>query len=105
MARARWLALALVASCGASGKLPDGTQFTGPPGLKKALTTVRSEEFASTVAERLLTYALGRGVEYYDQPSIRTIVRETKSGDYRLRDLITAVVFSKPFQMRSSVSQ
>lgn len=89
----------------ATGKLPDGTQFTGPPGLKKALTTIRSEEFASTVAERLLTYALGRGVEYYDQPAIRTIVRETKAGDYRLRDLITAVVFSKPFQMRSSVSQ
>jgi hypothetical protein len=89
----------------ATGKLPDGTQFTGPPGLKKALTTVRSEEFASTVAERLLTYALGRGVEYYDQPSIRTIVRETKAGDYRMRDLITAVVLSKPFQMRRSVSQ
>ncbi|MEO6758220.1 MAG: DUF1588 domain-containing protein, partial [Saprospiraceae bacterium] len=89
----------------ASGKLPDGTKFIGPPGLKKALTTVRSEEFASTVAERLLTYALGRGVEYYDQPAIRTIVRETKAGEYGMRDLITAVVLSKPFQMRKEVSQ
>jgi hypothetical protein len=86
----------------ASGKLPDGTQFNGPAGLKIALTTVRREEFASTVVERLLTYALGRGVEYYDQPTVRAIVRETSANDYRVRDLITAVVMSLPFQMRRS---
>ena len=86
----------------ASGKLPDGTEFTGPSGLKKALTTVRREEFASTVVERLLTYALGRGVEYYDQPAVRAIVRQTESGEYRMHDLVTAVVLSTPFQMRRS---
>jgi hypothetical protein len=86
----------------ASGKLPDGTEFSGPSGLKKALTTVRRDEFASTVVERLLTYALGRGVEYYDQPVVRAIVRETGPGEYRMRDVITSIVLSTPFQMRRS---
>ena len=88
-----------------TGKLPDGTEFSGPAGLKKAMTTVRSEEFASTVVERLLTYALGRGTEYYDQPTVRAIVRESAAGGYRMRDLVTAVVTSSPFQMRRSANQ
>lgn len=86
----------------ATGKLPDGTQFNGPTGLKQALTTARREEFASTVVERLLTYALGRGAEYYDQPTVRAIVRESERGDYKLRDLVTAIALSSPFQMRRS---
>jgi hypothetical protein len=86
----------------ATGKLPDGTEFTGPAGLNKTLTTVRREEFATTVASKILIYALGRGLEYYDQPVVRSILRECSAGDYRLRDLITAVVMSTPFQMRRS---
>jgi hypothetical protein len=89
----------------ATGKLPDGTEFSGPAGLKKSLTTVRREEFASTVASKLLTYALGRGLEYYDQPAVRAIVRDCNANEYRLRDLITAVVMSTPFQMRRSANQ
>jgi hypothetical protein len=89
----------------ATGKLPDGTQFSGPTGLKKAMTTVRSEEFASTVVERLLTYGLGRGTEFYDQPTVRAIVRESAAGGYRMRDLVSAVVLSSPFQMRRSADQ
>ena len=89
----------------ASGKLPDGTEFNGPAGLKKVLTTTRKEEFVSTVAERLLTYALGRGIEYYDQPVIRSIVRTSSAGNYRMRDLITEVALSTPFQMRRSAVQ
>jgi cytochrome c551/c552 len=89
----------------ASGKLPDGTEFSGPAGLKKVLTTTRREEFVSTVAERLLTYALGRGVEYYDQPVLRSIVRNSSAGNYRMRDLITEVALSTPFQMRRSAVQ
>ncbi len=88
-----------------SGKLPDGTEFRGPAGLKKALTTVRRDQFESAVVERLLTYALGRGVEYYDQPVIRAIVRETDAGECRMRDVITAIVLSTPFQMRRSPDQ
>jgi len=85
-----------------SGKLPDGTQFDGPGGLKEILTTVRREEFVSTVTEKLLTYALGRGVEYYDQPAIRAILHESERNDYKLEDLIEAVIDSTPFQMRRS---
>ena len=89
----------------ASGKLPDGTEFYGPGGLKKSLTSVRREEFASTVAQKLLTYGLGRGVEYYDQPTVRAILRGAAAGDYRMRDLITAVAMSAPFQTRRSTDQ
>ena len=86
----------------ATGKLPDGTEFNGPAGLNKLLTTARREEFATTVVSKILTYALGRGLEYYDQPVVRSILRETSAGNYRLRDLIAAVVMSTPFQMRRS---
>src|SRR4029077_13510923 len=53
----------------ASGSLPDGTRFDGPLGLKRALLT-RSDQFVTTVTEKLLTYAIGRGIEYYDQPAV-----------------------------------
>ena len=89
----------------ASGKLPDGTQFDGPAALKKVLATGRRDEFVSTVAEKLLTYGLGRGVEYYDMPAVRTILRQTEAKQYRLRDLILAVANSVPFQMRRSADQ
>ena len=84
-----------------SGELPDGTRFTGPLELREALLT-RREEFVSTVTERLLTYALGRGVEHYDAPAIRSIVRAAESGDYRWSSLFLGVVRSTPFQMRRS---
>jgi hypothetical protein len=88
-----------------SGKLPDGTQFEGPAGLKKVLATGRRDEFVSTVTEKLLTYGLGRGVEYYDMPAVRAIMRQTEANQYRLRDLIVAVASSVPFQMRRSADQ
>ena len=86
----------------ASGKLPDGTEFYGPDGLRKTMTTARREEFASTVVQKLLTYGMGRGVEYYDQPTVRGILKGSAAGEYRMRDLITAVVMSAPFQTRKS---
>jgi mono/diheme cytochrome c family protein len=89
----------------ASGKLPDGTQFDGMPGLKQLLLTSRREDFVQTVAERLLTYALGRGLETYDRPAVRRIVREASGHDTNapspsFRALIDAIVKSVPFQMR-----
>ena len=87
----------------ASGALPDGTQFTGLDGLKKILTEKRRDQFAATVAERMLTYALGRGVEYYDSPAIRSIMREASRDDYRMSALILAIVNSTPFQMRRAM--
>ena len=84
----------------ASGKLPDGTTFVGPAGLKKILVTKDRNEFIDTATEKLLLYALGRGLEYYDQPAVRAISREAAKDDYRMSALITAIVESTPFQMR-----
>jgi mono/diheme cytochrome c family protein len=84
-----------------SGVLPDGTKFHGPAELRKLLLSKR-DDFAATVTERLLTYALGRGVEYYDQPAIRAILRQAAPNDYRWSSLVLAIVKSAPFQMRKS---
>ena len=85
-----------------SGKLPDGTQFEGPAGLRQALLTAHRDEFISTMTEKMLTYALGRGVEYYDKPAVRAIAREAARDDNRISALITAIVNSTPFQMRET---
>jgi Protein of unknown function (DUF1592)/Protein of unknown function (DUF1588)/Protein of unknown function (DUF1587)/Protein of unknown function (DUF1585)/Protein of unknown function (DUF1595) len=80
-----------------SGVLPDGTRFEGPVGLREVLLSKR-ELFVETFTERLLTYALGRGVEEYDRPVIRRIVRE--ADDHRWSSIILGIVKSTPFQMR-----
>ena len=84
----------------ASAALADGTKFEGLVGVRDLLVN-RRERFASTVAEKLMTYALGRGLEYYDQPAIREILREAASNEYRWSSLITGIVKSVPFQMRT----
>jgi len=83
----------------ASGQLVDGTRVDGPVSLRQALLR-HQEEFAGTAASKLLTYALGRGVEYFDEPAIRKIVSESAQSDYRWSDLILGIVRSTPFQMR-----
>jgi hypothetical protein len=85
----------------AGGGLPDGSRFVGVQGLETALLH-RPEIFVDTLAEKLLTYALGRGIEYYDGPAVREIVRKAKAADYHFNDLILAIVGSPPFQMRTS---
>ena len=85
----------------ASGVLPDGSNFTGVTGLQQALLS-RPELFVGTVTEKMLTYALGRGVEYYDAPSVRKILAETRTNDFRFSSMILGVVNSSPFQMRRS---
>jgi hypothetical protein len=82
-----------------SGVLPDGTKFDGPAGLREVLTGKR-EMFVETATERLLTYALGRGVEEYDHPVLRKIVRGAAADDYRWSSIILGIVNSAPFQMR-----
>jgi hypothetical protein len=84
-----------------SGKFPDGTPFQGPSGLRKALLGKR-EQFVTAVTERLLTYALGRSVEYYDAPAIRRIVRESAANDFRWSSIVLGIVKSTPFEMRMS---
>ena len=82
----------------AAGVMPDGTKFEGPSGLAQAL--LGSDRFVTTLTEKMLTYALGRGLEYYDAPAVRAIVRESAKNDYRFTSLILGVVQSAPFQMR-----
>ena len=85
----------------ATGNLPDGVEFKGQSGLKAALSS-HPEMFVTTTAEKLLTYATGRGLEAYDQAAVRKIVREAGRNDYRFSSLIMGVVNSAPFQMRRS---
>jgi len=84
-----------------SGTLPSGLELTGPASVRDMLLS-NSEDFVGTVTEKLMTYALGRGVEYYDHPSIRRIVRSAKTDDYRWSSLILGIVESSPFQMRKA---
>jgi hypothetical protein len=80
-----------------TGVMPDGTRLDGPVTLRQALVADPSQ-FASTVTERLLTYALGRGVEYYDRPVVRRIVHESAAGGYRWSALILGIIESLPFR-------
>jgi hypothetical protein len=87
----------------ATGRLVDGTELTGPASLRQALVGHR-EEFVGTATEKLLTYALGRRVEYFDMPAIRSIVRGAAREDYRLSSLVVGITRSVPFQMRKKQS-
>jgi hypothetical protein len=100
----RWRAVEEGAPIDASGGLPDGSQFADVHGLEQALLR-RPELFVGTLAEKLLTYATGRGVEYYDAPAIRAIVREARSHDYRVSSIILGIVKSTPFQMRRTAAR
>jgi hypothetical protein len=83
----------------ASGAL-DGVRFEGPVALK-AVLLARRGEFVRTVTEKLLTYALGRGIEYYDRPAVRAILAQAAADDYRWSSLILGIVKSTPFEMRA----
>src|SRR5207253_6149206 len=83
----------------ASATLPDGTTFRGPGELRRFLLD-RRDQFVTTVTEKLLTYALGRGVEFYDRPAIRRIVRDGAPDGYRWSSIILGIATSAPFQMR-----
>jgi hypothetical protein len=84
----------------ASGVTPDGVKFEGLAGLRGIMES-RREDFVATATEKLLVYGLGRGVEYYDQPAIRKIVRDAAPGDYKWSSIIVGITKSVPFQMRS----
>jgi hypothetical protein len=86
------------------GTLPSGVQIRGVAGLRQVLTTTYRQQFIRTVTEKLLIYALGRGVERYDMPAVRAITRQAEANDYRWSAVIQGVVNSLPFQMRRSES-
>ena len=83
----------------ASGAVPGGGAFRGVDGLEDALLA-RPELFVTALTENLMTFALGRGVEYYDAPAVRKIVKDAAKDDYRFSSIILGVVKSVPFQMR-----
>ena len=87
----------------ASGALPGSPEFRGVSGLEDALLS-RPEMFAGALTEKLLTFGLGRGVEYYDAPAVRKIVRDAAADKYRFSSLILGIVKSTPFQNRRSAS-
>jgi len=87
----------------ASAKLPDGTAFTGPVELRKVLLN-HADDFLTTLTDKLLTYALGRGLQAADAPAIRQIKRASARADYRFASLVQGIVTSTPFQMRTAGS-
>ena len=81
--------------------MPSGAAFEGPAGLRRVLLS-RGEDFAATVTEKLLAYALGRGLEYTDRPTVRRILRDAAGDDYRWSSIVLGIVDSTPFQWRRS---
>jgi hypothetical protein len=93
----RWAA----APIDAAGKLVDGTSVSGPVDLRNALLR-RPDQFVQTITEKLMTYGLGRSIEYYDMPAVRQIVRDASRDNYRFSSIVMGIVKSAPFQMRKS---
>jgi hypothetical protein len=85
----------------ATGVFPEGTKFDGIAGLKQELLR-QPEQFVGTMAERLLMYAIGRNLQYYDAPTVRAVMRDARSGNNTLASLVLGIVKSRPFQMREA---
>jgi hypothetical protein len=98
----RWRTLEEARPVDASGGLPDGSTFTGVDGLEAGLLK-RPEIFATTLTEKLLTFALGRGIEPDDGPAVRQVVRQAKADNYRFSAIILGIVNSTPMQMRQTL--
>src|SRR5581483_11988899 len=99
----RWRAADAGTPIDGSGAFQDGEKFNGMAGLKKALLS-HPEEFVSTVTEKLLMYALGRNVQFYDEPVVRGIMRQSAANNYTFASLVLGVVKSAPFRMRATQS-
>ena len=98
----RWRNLEEGKPVDATGGFPDGSKFAGVAALEEALLK-RPEVFVGTFTEKLLTFALGRGVGHYDAPAIRKVVRDSEAADYRFSSIIVALAKSTPFTMRKSL--
>jgi len=98
-ATGRWRVREAAGTVDASGQLADGTPVDGPIALRKALLK-HPEQFVRTMTEKMLTYALGRGLEYYDMPVVRQIARDAASQNYRFSSIVVGIVKSTPFQKK-----
>jgi hypothetical protein len=94
----KWRTLADDELVDASASLPDGTQFVGIAGLRGLLMN-HKEDFVRTLSEKMLAYAVGRGIESSDLPAVRRIARDAAAGEYRWESVVLAVVKSTPFAM------
>ena len=88
----------------ATGTLPDGTSFAGPAGLKQALLDTRHDDLVRQVSSKMLAYALGRQLEYYDEPAVRAILATLEVEGYRFQTLLREVVTSYPFLYKKNPS-
>jgi hypothetical protein len=84
-----------------SGVLPDGTPIQGPDDLRRALTA-RPDQFVQTLTENLLTYALGRSIDYRDMPAVRRIVKGAKADNYRFESIVLGIISSDAFRKREA---
>jgi hypothetical protein len=100
----RWRTMDLGFKVDSSGRLVDGSKLEGPQSLRKALLGY-PDAFIGTMTEKLMTYAVGRGLQYYDMPAVRAITSEAARGDYHFSALVLGIVNSAPFQMRSIPAQ
>jgi mono/diheme cytochrome c family protein len=98
-----WRTLDAGAPIDASGELTDGTHVNGVVTLRNALLK-RPDVFVGTFAEKMLTYAVGRGLDYHDQPAVRAILRQAGANTNRFSAIVVAIVESAPFQMRRKVT-
>jgi len=89
----------------ATGQLPDGTTLKGPDDLRKALVDRPDRQFVQAFTENLMTYALGRSLDYHDMPTVRRIVREAKADNYRFKSIVLGVVSSDAFRKREAETQ
>ncbi len=95
----QWRAKEAGSPIDASGQLADGTKVDGPVALRQALMK-HPEQFVRTITEKLLTYGLGRGLEYYDMPTVRMIEQDAAKSNYRFSSLVLGIVKSAPFQLK-----
>jgi mono/diheme cytochrome c family protein len=87
----------------ASGTLPDGAKFSGINDFR-ALMLAKKDQFVTTMTDKLMMYALGRGTQHFDAPAVRTVVRDAAKSDYRFSSIVLGIVKSVPFQMRRAVA-
>jgi hypothetical protein len=94
----KWRTIADGEKVDAAAALPDGTKFEGMSGLRNLLLQ-HKDDYVRTVADKLLAYSIGRGIEYYDQSSIRKIAKDSAAANYRWSSVVLGIVGSRPFSM------
>jgi hypothetical protein len=100
----KWRDIDGKATVDSSAELVDGTKLNGPASLRQAILS-RSDAFVTVATEKLLTYATGRAVHYYDMPAVRSIIRDAARSNYRFSSLVLDIVKSVPFQMKVKPSE